>query len=74
MTEEEFLVEMRDVLQRDDELTMDMPLEDIEEWDSLAVMATSAFLHHRFSVRLTMDDFRKMRAIRDIAAAAGLSS
>lgn len=73
MSEEEFLTEMQDVLQRDDELTLDMPLKDIEEWDSLAVMGTAAFLQHRFSVRLTMDDFKRMRVIRDIAAAAGLT-
>ena len=73
MTEEEFLVEMQDVLQRDDELAMYMPLKDIEEWDSLAVMGTAAFLHHRFSVRLTMDDFKQMHLVRDIAAAAGLA-
>ena len=72
MTEEEFLTEMQDVLQRDDELALDMPLKDIEEWDSLAVMGTAAFLQHRFSVRLTMDDFKQMLAVRDIAAAAGL--
>lgn len=73
MTEKEFLVAMRDVLQRDDDLTMDMPLKDIEEWDSLAIMGTAAFVQYRFSVRLIMDDFRQMRTVRDIATAAGLA-
>jgi acyl carrier protein len=73
MTEKEFLVEIQDVLQRDDVLTMDMPLKEIEEWDSLAVMGTAAFLQHHFSVRLAMDDFKQMRVVRDIAAAADLA-
>ena len=42
MTREEFLIEMLDVLQREDELTFDMELQDLDEWDSLAVMATMA--------------------------------
>jgi acyl carrier protein len=73
MTKEEFLSEMLDVLQRDEAISLDMPLEDIEEWDSLAVMATAAFVHHNFAVRLTMDDFKNMRAVSDIAVAAGLA-
>ena len=74
MTKEEFLTEMQDVLQRDDPVAWDMPLKEIEEWDSLAIMGTAAFLHHHFSVRLNMDDFRAMTHIADIAKAAGIDS
>lgn len=73
MTKEEFLEEMREVLQRDDQLAWDMPLEDIEEWDSLALMGTAAFLNHAFSVRVGMDDFRAMKTVADIGRAAGLA-
>lgn len=73
MTKEEFLAELQDVLQRDDPVSWDMPLEDIEEWDSLAVMGTAAFLHHHFSVRLTLDDFRSLHTVADIAKAARLA-
>lgn len=72
MTHAEFLDELRDVLQRDDPLAFDMALEDIEEWDSLAVMGTAAFLSHHFAVRLGMDDFRRMACVADIAKAAGI--
>ena len=72
MTREEFLTELRDVLQRDDPVSWDMLLDDIDEWDSLAVMGTAAFLHHHFSVRLTLDDFRALRTVADIAEAAKL--
>lgn len=73
MNKETFLTEMQDVLQRDDPLSMDLPLKDIDEWDSLAVMATAAFLHHNFSIRLTMDDFKTFTTIADIANAAGIA-
>lgn len=73
MTREEFLNEMREVLQRDDTLDWNMPLETIAEWDSLALMGTAAFLSHAFSVRVGMDEFRSMKTVADIGRAAGLA-
>lgn len=63
---------MQDVLQRDEPLSMETALTEIEEWDSLAIMGTAAFLSHNFSVAMSMDDFRQMTTIADIAAKAGV--
>ena len=52
MTRDEFLVEMQDVLQTEETLTVDTVLTDLAEWDSLAVMATMAFLDRNFGVKL----------------------
>lgn len=72
MTQDEFLTEMQDVLQTDDVLTFDMDLEALEEWDSLSVMATMAFLEKNFGVKTTMTDYKAMKKIGDIAKKAGL--
>lgn len=72
MTREDFLVEMQDVLQRDDALTFEMSLEDIEEWDSLSIMATMAFLDRNFGIKTTFSDYRAMKTIEDIAKRAGI--
>lgn len=72
MTKEEFLVQMLEVLQRDDELTFDMELQDLDEWDSLAVMATMAFLDKQFGIQTSMADYRNMTTVEDIAQKAGL--
>ena len=72
MSNEEFLEQMLEVLQREDELQFDMALEDIDEWDSLAVMATMAFLHKEFGVETSMADYKTMKTIEDIAKKAGL--
>lgn len=72
MTREEFLIEMQDVLQRDDELTLDMFLVDIEEWDSLSIMATMAFLEKNFGIKTTFTDYRQMKTIEDIAIKSGI--
>jgi acyl carrier protein len=72
MNREEFLHEMSEVMQRDDALTLDMPLKDVEEWDSLAVLTVAAFISSRFFIRLTVGDFAAMDTVGDIARAAKL--
>ncbi len=68
----EFLEKMQDVLQMEDELTMDTVLEDLDEWDSLAMMATTAFLDKNFNLKLTFNDFKNFKTIEDIAKKAGV--
>ena len=72
MTNEEFLTEMQDVLQTEEDLSMDTVLEDLDEWDSLSVMATMAFLEKSFNVKTTMKDYKEMKTIGDIAKKAGM--
>ena len=72
MTREEFLIEMQDVLQRDEKLDFEMQLQDIEEWDSLSVMATMAFLEQKFDVKTTFSDYKEMKTLKDIADKVGI--
>ncbi len=72
MTCEEFLTEMRDVLQTDTELNLDMVLGDLEEWDSLSIMATMAFIDKNFGVKLRVADIKAMKTIGDLAKKAGI--
>lgn len=72
MTNEEFLTEMQDVLQTEEDLSMDTVLDDLSEWDSLSIMATMAFLEKAFGVKTTMKDYKEMKTIGDIAKKARL--
>ena len=72
MSKEEFLVQMQDVLQTETELTMDTVLDELDEWDSLSMMATMAFLDKNFGVKLKIVDLKALATIGDIAAKAGL--
>lgn len=72
MNKEQFLEEMVEVLQTEDEITMDTVLEDLEEWDSLSIMSTMAFLDKNFGVKTNMTDYKTMTTIGDIARKAGL--
>ena len=72
MTKEEFLTEMQDVLQTEEELSFETVLDSLDEWDSLSVMATMAFLEKSFGVKTTMKDYKDMTTIGDIAKKAGV--
>ena len=72
MTRDEFLTKMQDVLQTEIKLSFDTVLKDLEEWDSLSIMATMAFLDKNFGVKTSINDFIKMMTIEDIAVKAGL--
>ena len=72
MNRTEFLEEMQDVLQMEDELSYDMNLEDIDEWDSLSMMATMAFLNKEFGVKLSFSDLKEFKTVEDIAQKAGI--
>lgn len=72
MTKDEFLVQMQDVLQTEVDLKMDTVLGDLDEWDSLSMMATMAFLDKNFGVRLKIADLKMFVTIGDVAAKAGV--
>lgn len=72
MTRDEFLAEIQDVLQVEEDLTFDTVLADLSEWDSLAVMSTMAFLDSNFGVKTSMADYAAMKTIGDIAVKAGI--
>ena len=72
MSKEDFLVKMQDVLQTDAELKMDTVLGDLDEWDSLSMMATMAFLDKDFGVKLKIAEIKTFASIGDIAAKAGV--
>lgn len=66
MTNDQFLTEMQDVLQTDVLLTSETVLDDLDEWDSLSIMATMAFLDKNFGVKLKLADFKGMNTLGDI--------
>lgn len=72
MNKEEFLVQMQDVLQTETELTMETVLDELDEWDSLSMMATMAFLDKNFGIKLKIAEIKTLGTLGDIAAKAGV--
>jgi acyl carrier protein len=68
-----FLEELHEILQREDPLTPDTALRDMEEWDSLAVMACMAWLGGKFGVKTRFSQYKKLRNVDDLMRLAGVN-
>lgn len=74
MTEVEFLAELQDILQRDEDLETAMALRDLPEWDSLSMMAVAAMFDKHFARVLNFADFESLVTVGDLMGKAGLES
>lgn len=68
----EFLENLQEILQMDRELSFEMRLDELEEWDSLSKITTLAFLDREFSVTLSVSEVNDFKTIEDIARKCGL--
>ena len=66
MTTLELLEEMKEALQRDKEISFDMKLEDIEEWDSLAEISIISLYDELFEFLITSDKLKKCKTVGDL--------
>lgn len=71
MRKEEFLVELEDILQRDDTCNENDNLADYEEWDSLSKMAVMAFYNKNFGIKITLDQLKDLSRVADLISLAG---
>lgn len=71
MTKEDFIEKIADVLQTDEEITLDTNLEDLEDWDSLTKMAcVSWFLENK--IQITVKEIASFKTVAEIAARFGI--
>ncbi len=66
MTISEFLEELRDILQRDTAVSADDVLEDLEEWDSMAIMACLVWFESRLGIKHPYKFFQAQKTVRDL--------
>ncbi len=75
MTRSEFLRHLETVLERDpDTLTGAERLEDLEEWDSLAVIGFIAMVDERLGVVVEGAALAQARAVNDLVDLAGVTA
>ncbi|HEC1773866.1 TPA: acyl carrier protein [Campylobacter lari] len=68
MTKEKFLEHLEDALQLDYKLSENMILEDIEGYDSLALISISALYNHLFDVMIYGKTLRECKSVNDLIA------
>lgn len=72
MNKAEFLKNMQEILQIDEELSLDTQLNKLEEWDSLSKITTLAFLDREFSITMLVSEIEDFKTIEDIAKKCGI--
>ena len=63
---EDYIGELLEMMERDDALELDMRIEDLSEWDSMARISFISFLDAEFSVEITPDDLAKCKTVADL--------
>jgi acyl carrier protein len=71
ITKEEFITEMKDAMDIESDISDDMVLADIDEWDSLAMLNVLAIFHDN-DVDIEVEDLEECTKVSDILARAGL--
>lgn len=66
MNKKDFMDELLEIMEREDEIFEDMKLEDIEEWDSLARITFTAFLDADFGINVASEDIKAAKTISDL--------
>ena len=66
MTPDAFLRELQELLRMEAELTMDSILNELDEWDSLAMLSVVSIATNKFGISLNVNDFKNFKTPRDI--------
>lgn len=71
MTKEDFLAKFTDILQTEENVTLETNLGDLDDWDSLTTMATvSWILESKFQI--TVKEIAGYKTVGEIAAKFGV--
>lgn len=66
MSEKEKLELLEEIMDVEDSLKPDMALEDIEEWDSISVLALIAKVRELYGDNLTVEKAKNFKTVKDI--------
>lgn len=71
MKKNEFLVELEDILQREEPCQENDILEEYDEWDSLSKMSVMAYFKKNFNVEISLNDLKDIKLVSDLINLAG---
>lgn len=74
MTIKEFLVELADLIEIEDELSLDSNLKDYEEFDSMAIMSLVAFVHKNFGKQYNARQLNQIDTVESLVELIGKDS
>jgi acyl carrier protein len=71
MTLNEFLEEVTEILELDNTINVETSLEELEEYDSLAIMSLIAFFDENFEIEVTGEQLIEVKLVSDLISIAG---
>lgn len=71
MKKEQFIADLAEMMEVDDELTLDTDLSAMEEFDSLIVMGLVVYIDKNFSKKLTGAQFADIKTVADLVQLIG---
>ena len=71
MKKSDFLVELEDILQREDECKETDNLTDYIEWDSLSKMSVMAYYDKTFGIKLSLNELKTLSTVSELIKLAG---
>lgn len=69
MNTSQFLELMKEVLDTETDLSLDVKFRELDEWNSLAFLSTIAMIDDEFDVVITANEFKALETIGDIVQA-----
>ncbi len=71
MTLNEFLEELTEILEIEETVNISTSLEDMDEYDSLAIMSLIAFFDERFEVEVSGEQLIEVKLVSDLISLIG---
>ena len=66
MDEQKFLADLAELLDTEDEISLDTNLADIEEWDSLSYVSFVAVALSKYKVAVAKEDIKGAKTVNDL--------
>ncbi len=66
MDEHKFLADLTELLDREEEISLDTNLEDIEEWDSLSYVSFIAIALSKYKVAVAKEEIKSAKTVNDL--------
>lgn len=63
---EKFIEEMVDILDSEEEITMETVLEDLDEWDSLSIVSFLALANTMYGKKISSAEVKEAKTIQDL--------
>jgi len=74
MTINEFLIQLANLIEIEDELSLDSNLKDYEEFDSMAIMSLVAFVHKNFGKQFNARQLNQVDTVESLIELIGRES